>query len=808
MASVTANGRTTTDDANPLTGLDDGGHVERLVPMLSDCIVEMSNLLAGVSASGTRYLFDTGTVNADPGPGYLRANNASLSAATALFVDVQNAAASDMSVWLADMAASTSAVKGRITLRNANGLKWCTFNVTGVTVNSGYYSLAVTYRAPASAPTFTAAESVILMFDRTGDLGATGAVVAAGDGTINAPGMAFASEPGLGIRRKGAALAALTAGGVDVLEFRFASQAEAEAGTNTLALMNAQRVLQSIRRNGVGNPGGQTVTGDVTLTVTSSGAILANPTGAGFFATLPAANLMPTAGPGVFSIFNASAFYYGIRNNAGTRLGWVPPCSGVVIDLVSNGTAAGTWNCVGAEKVAVTAEFVNASALALGSYRVDAVDMGSNRTLLLIGGTSLYGVVYDGATRAWGALTLIRSGIDLDLWAGVRSVVGTQALVCSCGAASTNFEAVTLTIATTAITVNTAATATLASAPSRIWQVAAVSTSWAVGYLRTPDTTGLRALTISGTTVTIGAETVVSTAARSGGLQIYAAGAVLRLIHSTSSGVVAQPYTVSGVTLTAGTAATAATSTTNNWRAYQNSNGNIVVFYQNAAANRATGAVFRLTGTTEAVSVIDLGFTQGFNDALYDFIDLGAGKALIAGRVAATSNSPHVNILTDTAGTASVGTAFTTGTTDGIAGPPVCLFAGGGVARVALTFNNGTVAPKIKQFTFNVSGASPALTSVQTLEGVISSQSGAGDAYLRRGAGLLRAAGAVYLGRSAALPKTDVIGFTSAGVVVHPRPKTGVIDMRAASVNEFQSWAVEPIEAGFGLIVNQWEVAE
>jgi hypothetical protein len=809
MASVTfpSVDRTYDDTRNPLTGLGGGGHRKRLIPLFSDAITEIATRIANQNDPGFSWNFSTATAAADPGPGLLAFNSATPASVTAVYLDLLNVASIDLTNWLAQIGASTSANKGRLRVRSLiNAAKWIEFNVTAATSGAGFYTLTVALIQSAGAA-FAAGESLGVSFSRTGDKGEPGLVSAAADGSASAPAIAFSSQTNLGFYRKSASLIALAAGGADLLELRPATQAEAEAGTNNTLLMTPLRVLQSVRRNAVGNAGGQTVTGDVTLTVTSSGAIVANPTGAGFFATLPAANTMPTAGPGVFSIFNASAFYYGIRNNAGTRLGWVPPCSGVVIDLVSNSTAAGTWNCVGAEKVAVTAQYLNATLSAIAPFNMKVIDMGSDRTLFLLGGTSLYGLVYDGATRAWGALTLIRSGTGNSLFAGVRTIAGTQALVCSCAASSTAFQAVVLTIATTAITVNTAAAITLDNTATSIWQMISVGASWVVSIAFSGISSEVRAITVSGVTPTIGARVDIGT---SNSIPLlFVTGSVLRVVARAGSGVSSQPFTVSGVTLTAGTAASVS-GLNEHPRAYVNSNGNIVAL-TGTNTGIATAVIFRLTGTVEAQSSIDLGLSRNYNENQFDMIDVGSGKTLI---VACGQNVTGfvANLLTDTSGTASVGTAFTFLDSETLAGSgaPTCLFAGGGVARVATYANSANPNyTRIKQLVFNTTGASLALTTAHQLLGVTISEYTNGSLYEARNPRLMRANASVYLAPQPGVRNSGMALFTASGIVALPRPSVGLIAPSHAGAADFQSWGTETLTAStMGFMLSQWEVAE
>jgi hypothetical protein len=798
MTSVTVNGNTYSDDRNPTTGLGGGGHRTRLIPLFNDALLEIGAQVGNVLGFGTRFLFDAGTAAADPGAGLLRLNNAAAASATAIHIDNLNSAGGDISSWLTLIGVN----RGQLHLRNASGSKWQVYNITSVTANGGWATIAVSFGSGLGAE-FTAAESLIVSLAPAGP---PGTVSAAGDGTISAPGFSFASEAGLGMRRKGAALAAITAGGADLLELRIASLAEAQAGTNTLALMSPQRVLDAIRRNAPGNMGGQTATGDLTLTVTSAGAILVTPTAPGFFVTLPAANLFSEGEPGVFSIYNAGDFDYGIRDSTGTRLGWIPPRGSAVIDLVSNGTAAGTWNCVGAVKLGITAQFVNPSiSNVVGTFRT--IDMGSDRTLFLIANNDLYGIVYDGPTRAWGSMTLIRAGVSSPSVAGIRTIAGSQALVCSCNNGTT-FQAVVLTIATTAITVNTPVSATLAGNGGDAAPMVAVGSSYCIAYGRQTTTIGLRAITISGTTPTIGAESAVASSVASfRPADLYVSGSVVRVITaSTATTVLAQPYTVSGTTLTAGTAATA-TATANdasNMRSYQNSNGNIVAVFVNTTPQ---AAIFRLTGTTEAASTVNLGgahLAALSNNS--DLVDLGGGKTLVAWTNSAQTGV-IANILTDTAGTASAGTALTIATLQPASQGVAVLFGGASAAR--LLTHSSVSDPTQTQITLGVSGASPTLTSIQQLRGHLLNIEALPDLRGRRSVALLRAGTAAYLipSQSSAISTGALLAGPN-NLVAISRPRTGVRLRAAIGAADFQSWFGGSVNDGdTGLILNQMECA-
>lgn len=788
-----------------LTVVYRGGAASFAAGVAVDAVFSRTGDKGDVLNPGQQFQFDAATAAADPGSGKIRFNNAALSSATAAYVDVVDVNGSDVSAWLATLGAGLNLQKGVLRLQSMTTLtKFVEFGVTAAANSTGYFTLSLTYLSPTPAPVFTAGEALALLWSRAGDKGETGAagtVSSAGDGSVTAPGLAFASETGLGLRRKGAALAAVAAGGADLLELRVASQAEAEAGTNTLALMSPQRVLQSIRRNAIGNPGGQTVTGDVILTTTSPGAILANPSAPGFFATLPAANALPAAGRGLFSIYNAGDFDYGIRDNSGTRLGWIPPRGSAVIDAVNIGTAAGTWNCIGAEKLGVTAQFANASAEISGGLSVQTIDMGSDRTLFLVAGSFLYALVYDGATRSWGNLTLIFAGVATGQFAGVRTAAGTQAMVCFGDGSA--LRTVVLTIATTSVTVNTAVMTTLPNSLAAVWQMIAVGSSFVLSYSRTGGNGSMiRAITIAGVTPTIGAEVIVF-APGTFTPRLYAAGSILRVVICTSSTVEAKPYTVSGATLTAGAAASV-TAANENAITLQNSNGNILAIYNQAGSGPAV-TVFKLTGTAEAAATVGPLYSTGYVFGNTDVMDLGGGKLLVASM---SGTQFAVNIVTDTAGTPSAGTGLTY-TNLGNLSQVVCLQAIGGVARVALKRYFGESQAWVTQYNFNVAGASPSLAAISQLQDVDANLPASCDLFGRRRPHLMRAGAAAYVPpQYGSVFAAQSLMLTANAVVTLARPTAGVREGAAPGFSEFQSWFAGLWSGGsFGVVINQLECA-
>jgi len=440
--------------------------------------------------------------------------------------------------------------------------------------------------------------------------------------------------------------------------------------------------------------GGVTITGNTTLTVTSDGAISVAPATPGLYVTLPVATTCREGGM-LYSIYNAGDYDYGVKDSAGTQLGWVRPRTGAMIGLADNTTAAGVWAYYGLEKLGITASYGNPTITAISSGAISAIELDSTRTCFLFGGTTCYAIIYDASTQTWGTATSVRTSIASAKFTGVKSATD-QVLVCTCDA-TTGFEAVTLTIAGTAITVNTGTkgTATLAGNIAEIGKVIAVSTSWVVAYGRATSVSAIRAITISGTTPTIGSESAQGVTAATAP-NIYASGSIVRTVNCDASSVYCKPFTVSGSSLSAGTAAST-TATNNSIRSFVDGNGNLVCAYNNS---NLSAVIFKLTATTEAASAVVLvsGIDPGAVVNYSEFIQITADKTLFICRAATYW---YANILTGTSGTATAGTAITVATRGNMASF-AALSVTGNYARIAVYSVNA-----FYQITFDCSGASP-----------------------------------------------------------------------------------------------------
>lgn len=147
MASVTINGHTYTDDANPSTGMANGGHRTRLIPLMQDVVT----VAAGVTADKSAAAASAATaVNA---PGTQGTSTTSLVIGTGsktLTIQTGKSIVVGMTVKIANTAAPTNWMAGDVTAYNS-GTGSLTVNVS-LTNGSGTYA-AWTVSLSAAMPT-------------------------------------------------------------------------------------------------------------------------------------------------------------------------------------------------------------------------------------------------------------------------------------------------------------------------------------------------------------------------------------------------------------------------------------------------------------------------------------------------------------------------------------------------------------------------------------------------------------------------------------------------------------------------------
>ena len=142
--------------------------------------------------AGFSFFYSTSTTIANPGTGYFRFNNATLSSVTQMAINNFSYVASDVSTWITSFDDSDSIIKGQLYVnsRSYPTTNWAIYNVTGsISAPSGYKTATLAW--VDSAGTWGNNEQFDISFVRTGDAGpaggATGPTGATGPDGLTGP---------------------------------------------------------------------------------------------------------------------------------------------------------------------------------------------------------------------------------------------------------------------------------------------------------------------------------------------------------------------------------------------------------------------------------------------------------------------------------------------------------------------------------------------------------------------------------------------------------------------------------------------
>jgi len=461
-------------------------------------------------------------------------------------------------------------------------------------------------------------------------------------------------------------------------------------------------------------PGGITsvTTATTATTLTAVPTLLQiTPASYGVVVTLPDARTMAEGGP-VHCIDNRGSYPVIVKNTSGTLLGFVPVKIASFISLDDNATADGVWGFSAIDAIAPTA-LIETAVFTGGLTTVSAggrasVDMGGGIEIVLGTRSSdghLYAIAHNYSTGVSGTPTAIRAAdVDGTVRAAHVRHSATQLLVVSCGNGNTNLEAVivTLNTGTLALTPNTAATATLSANITAmadgcgLLAVPSLPDSFVLTCTLATPAAQMRAISVSGTTVTIGSASSLD--GTTGALTVTT-GAIAIAVSSDGATYYAKPYTVSGSSLSAGTGFTdgAYSSVTIN-KLFPLGSRWVCLFNSNGTSGSVIGSILTLSGTvvTDTTATV-FGGTASLVDA-----------GVVNGKVIVMNNagSSNFNLLTDTAGTASAGTAISVGNAGRF------WYASGSIAYASSTTSGVAI---------DCSGASPVLS--RTLNSVASASS-------------------------------------------------------------------------------------
>lgn len=380
--------------------------------------------------------------------------------------------------------------------------------------------------------------------------------------------------------------------------------------------------------------------------LTNAAALLeVTPTGYGVTVTLPDASGMTPNAP-LYVVANAGSYPVVFRDFSGNLKGFLLPGKTTNIALIAASTA-GTWSFSELSVVGITNSKVITSISSISSaFAIDA-----DRDFVRGGN---YGFVFNHRTNTIGSVTLLRTSIFLCKFVVIDS---TKILMASCNAGNA-LEVVVLSISGTTITVNTAATATLSANITQTDFTGALelravpSGGYVISYRVDTPSNQLRAITVSGTTVTIGSATTL-TGDRGAGpttqmaAPIYTSTDKVVVCHCDTTTMYVTPYTVSGTTLTVGTQATVAYTSANVAYLVALGTGRYVVINYTGNTNAHNANLISLSGTTVTVSTAD-NMTAG-NGTIGHLIPVATNKLVFT-----YSSNAGVRMLVDTAGTASL----------------------------------------------------------------------------------------------------------------------------------------------------------
>ncbi|MCX6738777.1 MAG: hypothetical protein NT098_01835 [Candidatus Parcubacteria bacterium] len=331
-------------------------------------------------------------------------------------------------------------------------------------------------------------------------------------------------------------------------------------------------------------------------------------------------------------------------NSAGTLLGFV--FAGVVshISLSDKSTAAGVWTIENNELVGASAQLLTSTMTSIEA----CIALDSDREFLLGNGTSSYsyGVVYRKSTNTFSAVTTIRSSAVAGKHAAILQTTNQVLVVNPVFPFTLEATICSINASNDTITVNSVAT----GAYHDVFQafidgcgLIAVGTSFIVS-LRTSSTCEIHEITVSGTTPTVSTGTVLGGTA--GGLIVAGDSTHVIAVSTATTHLYTKPYTIGG--LAAGTGTDTAIASGATIRALTTLGSYFAVITSLDTSGTVLGGVITLTGTTTTISTANL-FTAGI---YADAIVVGSNKVLCT----SVTSSEHINILTNTSGTASVGT--------------------------------------------------------------------------------------------------------------------------------------------------------
>lgn len=176
VASVTDDGELELWAPWPGTSMVDDAYEVRFVGIIERSTAQTRRLLEQLSVvrangQGRFFRFSDTTADADPGPGFIRLNNADPSLATAAYIDVLDANGASLAGEIDSWDNSSSLIKGKLWLSSITSAStFRAYSLTGSVVDgTGYRKLTLTHVGGSGS--FAADGELMVAFTKTGDAG-------------------------------------------------------------------------------------------------------------------------------------------------------------------------------------------------------------------------------------------------------------------------------------------------------------------------------------------------------------------------------------------------------------------------------------------------------------------------------------------------------------------------------------------------------------------------------------------------------------------------------------------------------------
>lgn len=294
-----------------------------------------------------------------------------------------------------------------------------------------------------------------------------------------------------------------------------------------------------------------------------------------------------------------------IKDSAGNHLAYLPPNRSTPVHLKD---AIVGWVFPEASPVGKPLRFTaTASSRIAGTAGafLRVVPLDADRSLFIIYGTSVHGVVYEASTNTWGALTLLRATFSgtgaVDNLLAIK-IATDQVLMASIQENSGTASILTLSMTGFTIAPGTNNNTGLTASAVRLVDLVAIGTSYVLAYVTAAGATRLRAHTIAANVITQGTEVLGGTGTAPTAL-LPGPSTTFAVLTSTATVLTVGAFTVAGVVISIGATVTRTVSQIAGITVRLSSTGRWLITYLNSTL-RLTALTF--SGTTVAFIATDI----------------------------------------------------------------------------------------------------------------------------------------------------------------------------------------------------------